>query len=58
MRLSRKKRERIYFHLLITPTKIINNKTDRPIPIRINLNLKPRCLCSTALVKCLFPCSS
>ena len=45
-------------YLVRTPTKIINNKTVRPIPRRINLNFKPRCLCSTALAKCLFPCSS
>ncbi|CAF4367811.1 unnamed protein product, partial [Rotaria sordida] len=33
------------------------NKTNTTTPININLNLKPRCLCSTALVKCLSPCS-
>jgi len=56
MRLSKEK-EKDHFYLVIIPTKIINNKTDKTTPITINLNFKPRFLCSTALAKCLFPCS-
>ena len=35
----------------------MKNKTDKQTPRTINLNLRPRRLYSTALAKCLFPCS-
>ena len=61
MRFAEENREerktRIDFYRDRTATKIINNKTERTTAIRINLNFKPRCLCSTAFARCLLPCS-